>query len=693
MRLQILTVALLWMTSPVRAADLTADAAREIITRDHDEPEFPFDGSVADPLATVGGTPEDTARLEAEAARLIRSQGREAGMFNALLTSADPRLRRLADRFQGVVSLPDVRRLAPGAAQELAGRVVWLILPELVELSPETAAVLGGQGDLAIRLPPDVDPRALEPLAVGCRLTLLGVDDPSPELLEVVAKAAGGLTLPDVVTLRPAAAEVLAAQAGCVTLTGLKELPLDIAAALGGGRPELRLVLSGLAELSPEAAAALLRQREVVVDWCCLTRLPSAVAKLLVGMPADLCLHGVAALDAETAAILARHSHGLYLTGLDRLDVDVLAALAAHKGFLHIGAREPLSAAAAEAFCRRQGQTILTIPGLDAAAARILAQHVKAGGIQVQCTVEPPGEVIDILSTNREVFLDRDRLTTLSVAAAKALAGHEDLALSFERLADIPPEVAAALATDNKDLLMLKGLKTLSPDVARALARHAGDLRLMGLETLDRETALLLARHPGTLCLGLKRLPPDVAGALARHAGPLYLDQLDALDERTAARLVGGPEVLAFNGLPAIDAATAHMLARHDGIVCLFGLDTLPPEIAEPLLADRPAAAGDRLPELQVDFSGLTGLTPRLAEALVRRGEELELLEIARLDSTAAARGLAATRQRIALPGLRQVTMAAFTALKANPLIEVPAGNALEFLPDIPGSTDDFEIP
>jgi len=693
MRTCALAIAMVWTTVPAAAVDLTAEEARALVARDHDEPWFPFGGSAADPLAAVGGTPADTARLEAEAASLIKAIGREAAMYTVLAKSADPRLRRLADRFQGIAVLPDVHRLLPEAAREVAGRVDMLILPDLTELSPETAAALAGQGDLRIRLPPDVDPRVLEPLTIGCHLTLFGVDDPSPELLEVAAKAAGGLSLPDVVTLRPAAAKVLSATASQVDLSGLKDLPLDVATALGGGRPDLYLGLDGLAELSPEAAAALRRQKQLTLHLRGLERLPAAVARRLVGMPNDMYLCSVESIDVETAAILAKHANGLYLTSLERLDADVLRALAAHRGHLTIAAREPLSAAAAEAVCKRRGQTVLTIPGLDVAAARILARDVKRNGIVVQCTTEPPAELVDILSANATIHLDRDCLTTLSVAAAKALARHKDLALSFARLADISPEVAAALATDNTDGLALKGLKTLSPDVARALAKHPGQLELTGLETLDRETATLLAGQPGTLCIGLKTLTPEVAQALSRHAGHLYLDQLVALDERAAARLVGGPAVLAFNGLPGIEAATARMLAKHDGIVSLCGLKSLPPEIAESLLTDRPAAAGDPQPGLQADLSRPTGLTPRLAEALVGRDEELELPAITRLDSAAAAQALAATRQRIALTGLRQVTPAALTALRVNPVVELPAEDVLQLLPNTDGSTDDFAIP
>jgi hypothetical protein len=697
MRWVAVLLAIAWLPCRADEGDLTAAQAREIIARDNDEPAFPYDGSLANPLAAVGGTAEDLARLEAEAARWIPFMGRESAIFTVLTAAADPRLQRLADRFQGVVSLPEVRRLTAEAAGELAGRVECLILPALEELSPETAAALAAQVDLRIRLPRDASPDALEPLTQGCRLTLMGVDDPTPEMLAVVAKAAGGIALPDVVTLGPAAARVLATENTCVDLPGIKHLPLDVATALGGGRPDLCLILNGVEEMSPEVAAALRQQWKGVLHVRGLKRLSAAAAKPLVGIPGDLYLDSLESLDAETAAVLARHPSGIYMPGLRQLDAEVVGSLAAHRWFLSLDSRDPLSPAAATALCERRGRTTLTVPALDLAAARILADGVNRFELDLGFATPPPGDVVDVLVANRRIHFSHDRLTTLSVAAATALARHKGIPLSFDALADVSPELAAALATDNKDSLALNGLKTLAPEVARELARHQRDLQLLGIESLDREAAMLIAEHRGPLQLGLKRLTPDIAHGLARLRGGLQCDQIESLDPRAAAALAGGPEWLAFNGLREIDLETARALAAHDGTVSLTGLESLPPAVAEPLLADRPPPAAGRQPELAVNFGLLTGLTPRIAEALVQRGarnsEEFDLVGIERLDSTEAAQAIAKTQHRIALLGLRQVTPAALTALKTNPLIEIPDIDSLELLPDVGGSADDFVVP
>jgi hypothetical protein len=690
-------LAVAWLPCRADEGDLTAAQAREIVARDNDEPAFPFDGSLANPLAAVGGTAEDLARLEAEAARWIPFMGRESALFTVLTAAADPQLQRLADRFQGIVSLPEVRRLAAEAAGELAGRVECLILPALGELSPETAAALAAQVDLRICLPRVASPEALEPLTQGCRLTLIGVDDPAPEMLAVVAKAAGGIALPDVVTLGPAAAHVLATQGTCVDLPGIRHLPLDVATALGGGRPDLSLILNGVEEMSPEVAAALRRQENQVLHVRGLKRLSAAAAKPLVGIPGDLYLDSLESLDAKTAAALARHPNGIDLPGLRQLDAAAVGALAAHRWFLSLGSREPLSPEAATALCGRRGRTRLTIPALDLAAARILADGVNRFDLELGFATPPPGDVVDVLVANRRIHFSHDRLTTLSVAAATALARHEGIPLSFAALTDVSPELAAALATDNKDSLALNGLKMLAPEVARELARHQGDLQLLGIESLDRDAAMLLAEHRRSLVLGLKQLTPEIAHGLARLRGGLQCDQLESLDPRAAAALAGGPEWLAFNGLREIDLETARALAAHGGTVSLAGLASLPAEVAEPLLADRPPPVAGRQPQLAVNFGLLAGLTPRIAEALVQRGtrtgEEFELQGVERLESTEAAAALAHTQHRIALPGLRQVTPAALTALKTNPLVETPDIESLDLLPNVGGSSDDFVLP
>ena len=671
-----------WLAASVRAADLTAEEARAIVARDVQEPLFPFDPPVPNPLAAVGGTAEDLARLEAEAARQTPFMVREPALFFALVMAKEPRLQRLADRFQGVVCLPEVRRLSADAAAEFSGRVERVILPALEELSPEAAAILGAQGDLQIRLPRDISPEALEPLAQGCRLTLMGVNDPAPEMLAAVAKAPNGIVLPDVVTLAPAAARVLAENAASVELPGLKDLPLDVATALGGSRPNAYVLLDGVEEISPEVTAALCRQRKAVFHLRGLRRITAAAAKPLVGMPGDLYLDGLESLDAETAAVLARHPQALHLPGLRRLDADAIRPLAARRLFLDLGSREPLSPEAAAAVCGRRGQTALAVPAIDVAIARILAAGVKGFDLELRLATPPSGDVVDVLAANRRIWFDRDRLTTLSVAAARALAAHPNVALSFSALVDISPEVAAALTTNNQDPLSLNGLKTLSPDVARELARHKGDVALLGLESLDDDAATLLAEHRGPLSIGLKILAPDIAHRLARHHNPLQFDQLETLDPRTAAALAGGPAHLSFNGVRELDVPTARALAKHDGMVSLGGLASLPPEVAEPLLADRPPPAGDRQPELAADLTTLlTGLTPRIAAALVQRGtrngEEFDLAGIETLDSAEAAQILATAQHRIALPQLRRITPAAVTILKTNPVVEIPADDAL----------------
>ena len=84
MRWVAVLLAVAWMPCRADEGDLTVAQAREIVARDNDEPAFPFDGSMANPLSAVGGTAEDATRLEAEAARWIPFMGRESALFTVL---------------------------------------------------------------------------------------------------------------------------------------------------------------------------------------------------------------------------------------------------------------------------------------------------------------------------------------------------------------------------------------------------------------------------------------------------------------------------------------------------------------------------------------------------------------------------------------------------------------------------------
>lgn len=704
MRPSLLALVLASCLAPAHAMDLTKEQAEAILAADQQQP-LAFAFPAENPLEAVGGTAEDAAQLEAAAAPLVQTMGREPALATVLLSSMDPRWQRLRDRFQGMVLLPDVRRLSPEAAEVLAGHCEILVLSGLEELSPETAKALAQQGDLRLRLPPNTPPATLEPLTAGGRLTLLGVDDPAPELLAVVGRASGGLELPDVVTLQPAAARALVDNANWVELPGLKKMPLELAQALGGGNAGF-VILDGIEELSPEAAAALLRKRERVTHLRGLRTLTPAVAKAIADarMPIGLELNGMESLDAETAAALIRHNNPLHLPGLRQLDPDVLPSLIRHRFFLSLGSREPLSAAAAAVLCKRREQLSLVIPGLDLDAARTLAAGLKGPGQEaifgLRFSAPPADDVMEILARNRAIFFALDELPRLSVATARALAAQKNVGLSFARLTELSPEVATALTTDNTDWLAFGGLKTLAPEVARILAQHPADLQFAGLESLDLEAAAALAEHRATLTLGCRRLTPEIARALSRHRGPLQLDMLETLDAAVAAALVGSAERLSFGSLATIDADAAQALAAHAGIISLGGLQTLPPEVAEPLLADRPAAAGDRRPELHTNLNALTGLTPRLAEAFLRRskdeafaGEEFEFPAVQRLDSAAVADALAAMPTRVAFPGLRQASAEVLGRLRTNPRIELPDLMTLELLPNADGSNDDFAVP
>jgi hypothetical protein len=139
-------------------------------------------------------------------------------------------------------------------------------------------------------------------------------------------------------------------------------------------------------------------------------------------------------------------------------------------------------------------------------------------------------EAADALA-RRNGNLSLDSVTTLTDAAAAALARHRGGTLSLNGLKTLSDGAAAALA-GREGRLSLNGLTTLSSGAAKALAAHKGDwLFLDGLTTLSDDAAKSLAQHRGVVSLiGLTTLTPDALRTLKADPRIVHSDKF-----RTAA--------------------------------------------------------------------------------------------------------------------------------------------------------------
>lgn len=212
------------------------------------------------------------------------------------------------------------------------------------------------------------------------------------------------------------------------------------------------------------------------------------------------------------------------------------------------------------------------------------------------------------------VAQDVSKLTSLTVEKAQELAAQKPVTKSgldgyfwpFDALTSLSPEVAAVLVKPAVGL-SFNGLADLSPETAKVLATHAASPRF-GYADLRLS--------------GLKRLSPEAAAALAAHQGMVLLYGLETLDS----------------------VPLAQKLARQWGELRL-GLTELSPEIAAELAKHRGTEVSKKEgPQHRIDravsvlrIDRLRSLTPEAAEALAAHEGVLVLNDLATLDPQVAA--------------------------------------------------------
>ena len=304
-------------------------------------------------------------------------------------------------------------------------------------------------------------------------------------------------------------------------LNDLRSLAADTAAVLATYRGPL--VLNGLAELEPDAAAALGR----------------------CGGGQFLSLDGLPTLSAETATALAVSKvFMLSLNGLSTLTPDTARSLATFKGkWLVLGG----------------------LTDLSADAARGLAEFRGDGVILDGLTTLPDNVARELAAFNcRELHLDG--LNTLPDGLATVVASFSPRSLRLNGLRSLSPEAAAAVAAYRGFSLQLNGLPTVTPAAARALADYKGDaLELSGLTHLSPEAAATLAGCANWWA-ELPRFTAfeaadsvAVARALAAKKGKLAFPSLRRLSPKALEALLEKTDV----ELPPV--ASLEFIAERDG--------------------------------------------------------------------------------------------------------------------------------
>ena len=462
------------------------------------------------------------------------------------------------------------------------------------------------------------------------------------------------------------------------------------------------LSLNGLKEISDEAAVAL-GQHKGALHLDGLTKVSDGAANALAGHRGELSLNGLTTLSDEAAKALARHTGGrLNLKGLTTLSGEAGKAFAGRKGggptyqIVLDGLTSLAPEAAAALAVVHPHNWNGDLPGFKTVSVEVAAALAKRQhGISLNGLTDISEEAATALGP--KLMGNLPRLTSLTVATAKAITPRQRSTLNLDNLTALPDEVALAIAGKDATVgaLVLNSLTTLSPDAARAICQREGDLYLNGLKTISEDTLRALAEHkahqltrPVVYLKGLTTLSDEGAALLA--AWPKWsgeLPTLASLNENTAIALASSRK---WDGkLPAVNqlsAEAAKALAQHKGNLSLDGLTTL---------SDAAAAALAGHQGGTLSLGGLQNLTDGATAALAKRNGRLSLSGITTLSSStakamaahqgdwlfldglstltdAAAASLAAHQGVVSLNGLATLSNEALRSLKSNPRVALP---------------------
>jgi mono/diheme cytochrome c family protein len=414
---------------------------------------------------------------------------------------------------RGELALNDLPSLSDKSAEELArhsgGR---LLLKGLTTLSPVAArAFLKRKGgspssqlhfDGLTTLAPEAAAALVEMHGHNWNGRLPAFKTVPNEVARALAKEGGALrAMPGLTTISSEAAKALVPRIGG-ELPELQSLTPEVAKVLAQARGHL--VLNGLTSLSDESAQALTEKAQNRGNLYLngLTEITPATARLICQREGDLYLNGLKTIPVEVLQALAEHkSPGyarpiVYLDGLSSLSDEAAAVLATwEKWSGELPALTGLSdkSAAALAASRKFKGSLPAVKLLSAQSARALAQ--RKGNLSLDGLAALSDDVAQALADHQGGTLSLNGVTSLSDRATAALAQHQGR-LSLGGLTSLTAGQAQTLARYKGDWLLLDGLTTLSDEAAQAIAQRKGVLSIVGLKTLSEEGAHALRANP-----------------------------------------------------------------------------------------------------------------------------------------------------------------------------------------------------
>ena len=274
-----------------------------------------------------------------------------------------------------------------------------------------------------------------------------------------------------------------------------------------------------------------------------------------------------------------------------------------------------------------------------------------------------------------------------------AVAGAQDVSkftsLTVEKAQELAAQKPVTKAGLDGSFWPFDALTSLSPEVAEVLVKPAVGLSFNGLADLSPETAKVLATHAastrfgyGDLRLGgLKRLSPQAAEALAAHQGMVLLYGLETLDSVPLAQKLARQWGELRLGLTELSPQIAAELAKHRGtevskkegpqhridravsVLRIDRLRSLTPETAEALSAHEGVLVLNDL--VSLDPQVATALAKRVGNRKLNRPGTLVLNGLESISPQAAA-AIAPFSGELVLKGITKLTPPTATALAAH---------------------------
>ncbi len=280
-------------------------------------------------------------------------------------------------------------------------------------------------------------------------------------------------------------------------------------------------------------------------------------------------------------------------------------------------------------------------------------------------------------------------VTCLLAGAAFAQETKNLTSLTVEQAKDLAAKKSVTTSGLDGVFWSFDGLTTLSPEVADMLVKPAVSLSFNGLTDLSPETAKVLATHAASprfgyadlRLSGLKRLSPQAAEALAAHQGMVLLYGLETLDSVPLAQKLARQWGELRLGLTELSPQIAAELAKHRGtevsqkegpqhridravsVLRIDRLRSLTPETAEALAAHEGVLVLNDL--VSLDPQVATALAKRVGNRKLNRPGTLVLNGLESISPQAAA-ALAPFSGELVLKGITKLTPPTAAALAAH---------------------------